>query len=377
MIEHSIDLSLLAIRLKSHSEEQYAKLKDLIIRHRKDFEVYSFKKEYSDRRVPSNIMGSLHNEEIELLLSTKMIDRWHGSEYMFQFRIHYIDKSDCSFLNEPVIITTDFPLDHQDRVFPWVDEGKLTVNKIHLQISPDTQTILNMCCGAGTIAILLAKLLINHRNLQIEGVDVNPRAIAIAQFNQRLNGISSANMKFTSGDMFNNLLDSKYELIVADPPFALQPTGMEEHKHSQGGEHGDEKIKLFLKDVRKYLDPNKGQFYLLAYSLGSVIIEDGEKINISELLDNNNLHNSQLIRFPNNQPVWRFGDEKQVAINPMPVQYMSIRCGDPTYRISEDLSRINKYIKWIQEDLVEKGFTHLFYLIVHYSVNENNTDDLV
>jgi methylase of polypeptide subunit release factors len=371
MIEHPINLSLLEVRLKSHSEDEYAKLKSLLVQHREDFEMYSFKKEYSDRRVPSNIMGSLQNEEIKLLLSTKMIDRWHGSEYMFQFRIHYIDKNDCPFLDEPVITTTDFPLSHQDRVFPWVDEGQLTVNEIHSKIPSDTRSILNMCCGAGTIAILLAKLLKNNKNFHIEGVDINPRAVAIAQFNQKLNGISNANMNFTAGNMFDNLSDSKYELIVADPPFALQPKWMEEHEHSQGGEYGEEKVKLFLKDVKKHLDTTKGQFYLLAYSLGAITTEEGtERINIEKLLVDNDLDDSQITKLPPNQPVWRFGDVKQVAMNPMPVQYMSIRCGDPTYRMSEDLSRINKYIKWIQENLVEKNLTHLFYLIVHYSVNK-------
>jgi methylase of polypeptide subunit release factors len=355
-------------RLKTLKLIDYTRLKQILVEHRGDFEKYSFNREVDSRRIPSDVLRKLGNEDIEILISSEIIGRLHGSEYAFQFRIHYIDRKDFDFSDDDiVIITTDFPLNFEKRVFPWVDEGKLMLKEIHSKISSDTLTILNMCCGAGTIAILLMKLL-KRRNLRIEGIDRSHRAIAIATFNQHLNGIDNSNMQFSYGNMFEELSDAKYDLIVADPPFALQPPGMQEYEHSHGGEHGDAVIKLFLKDVKQHLDLSRGQFFLLAYSLGNPANEDIKKqIKIRELLENNDLNNAQIQVLPKDQPVWRFGDRKQVAINPMPVQYISIRCGDPTYRIAENPDEVDKYIKWIEERLVGKGWTHLHYLIVHYS----------
>ncbi len=225
-----------------------------------------------------------------------------------------------------------------------------------------------MCCGSGTIAILVAKNFQNDQDIQIDGVDINPRAREIADFNQKLNGFGLENsnvaINFTIGNMFSELGGSKYDLIISDPPFALQPPGTSEYDHSKGGEYGEEKIELFLKGVKEHLKA-KGEFYLLAYSLGKDPSNNGE-IKIYESLDKNELHNSRIIPLPN-QRVWRFGDRKQVAINPMPVQYMSIRCGDPTYGIVENPDKVDEYIKWIEEKLVGQGWTHLHYLIVHYS----------
>lgn len=384
MSEHSTSVDELKARLNYYSDDDYINLRNLFIKYRKDiFEKYFFNKKEHQRIIPPSLLAKLYPHELVLLEESRLIERRGGYQYISQFRVHYIDKNDLPFLDEPVIITTDFPLEHTDRVFPWVDEGKLMMKNICSRIPSDTQTILNMCCGTGTIAILLAKLLQNNQDIQIEGVDINPRAVAISQFNQRLNSLgldaSNTTIKFTTGDMFSELADSKYDLIVADPPFALQPPSISEYNHSQGGAYGEEKIELFVKGVKQHLDPIKGQFYLLAYSLGHKPEDDDKKprIRIKGLLKSNNIYNSEIIPLPKNEPVWRFGDRKQVAINPMPVQYMSIRCGDPTYLISESPSKINEYIKWIEEDLVQPGLTHLYYLIVHYFINDDKQDNSI
>lgn len=368
-MQHPINLDKLSIRSKYFSDVEYIQLRELLLKYRKEiFEEHFSNKEDYLRRIPSFLLKKLSNQELDLLEKSNLIERQGGYQYSSQLRVHYIDENNLPFLKEPVIITTDFPLEYTDRVFPWVDEGILTVEKIYRDIDPIKQRVLNMCCGSGTIAILLAKIFQNALDIQIDGVDINPRAREIADFNQKLNGFglkdSSITINFTTGNMFSELGDSKYDLIVSDPPFALQPPDTSEHDHSKGGTYGEEKTALFLQGVKEHLTA-KGEFYLLAYSLGKDPSNNGE-IKINELLDQNELHSSRTIPLPD-QRVWRFGDRKQVAINPMPVQYMSIRCGDPTYRIAENTDKVDEYIKWIEEKLVGKGWTHLHYLIVHYS----------
>lgn len=272
------------------------------------------------------------------------------------------------FKVKDIYVTTDFPVTDPtegERVFPWIDEADLLLNYIdNIDFDYEPNCVLNMCCGAGTIALALAK---KWPRSKIIGIDNNERAILCANFNKELNDLS--NVEFKCGNLFQELEENSFDLIVSDPPFAIQPPKHKEHTHSAGGEYGEKVVKPLIREAPKYLTSN-GRHLMLCYSLGNaqnpLRIED---LLIENQYDKSNINSTVL----NDENVWRFHGKKRVNLNPMPVAYMSIRCGDKDYKIYKQDKGIEDYISWIEKKLIgnNPSYTHLYYLIVDHNLSKN------
>lgn len=71
--------------------------------------------------------------------------------------------------------------------------------------------VLDVGCGYGVIDIILSKI----TDANYEGVDVNKRALHLAEMNAKLNNIS--NVKFYESNCYENVND-KYNVIITNPP---------------------------------------------------------------------------------------------------------------------------------------------------------------
>ena len=88
---------------------------------------------------------------------------------------------------------------------------------------------LDLGCGAGTLALLLA----GHAE-RVVGADINARAVEMSRFNAALNGIG--NVEFRCGDLYQPVEGERFDLIVSQPPY--YPGGELTFLH--GGRRGDE-----------------------------------------------------------------------------------------------------------------------------------------
>lgn len=76
---------------------------------------------------------------------------------------------------------------------------------------------LDIGTGSGVHALQLA----SHSNTVV-GVDISPRAVAFAEFNTALNGITNA--RFAIADVVNGLDTAEpFNLIVSNPPYLISP----------------------------------------------------------------------------------------------------------------------------------------------------------
>lgn len=82
--------------------------------------------------------------------------------------------------------------------------------------------ILDLCTGTGCIGLALAR---HVPELCVVGVDINPEAVALAYENKRLNAIS--NIEFIISDLFDDLKNEKFDIIVTNPPYLSQ----QEYEH--------------------------------------------------------------------------------------------------------------------------------------------------
>jgi len=118
------------------------------------------------------------------------------------------------------------------------------------------QRALDLGCGSGTAALLLAK-----RARATVGVDINPRAVALAKINAAINGIT--NVEFRTGDLFAPVQGETFDLIVSQPPFVPMPVGVSAAAFLYGGPRGDELSLRLLAHLAPHLAP-KGRALLLA-----------------------------------------------------------------------------------------------------------------
>jgi len=85
-----------------------------------------------------------------------------------------------------------------------------------LTVRRPVRRALDLGSGGGVQALLASR----HCQ-QVVGVDLNPRAVAFARFNARLNGIR--NVEFREGDLFAPVADERFDLVVCNPPYVVSP----------------------------------------------------------------------------------------------------------------------------------------------------------
>lgn len=164
------------------------------------------------------------------------------------------------WLDDGRTIVTDRPDDRRlTRVFPlFSDEGLLLAK---LVASGQYSTVLDIGTGSGIIAITGALA-----GASVVATDVNPRALAMASINARLNGVEEK-VSLVLSDAFAGVPQgAAYDLIVANPPFAAIPPGCVFHQSGHGGPDGLAVIRRILARAAAYLAP-KGVLVMLSMSL--------------------------------------------------------------------------------------------------------------
>lgn len=91
-----------------------------------------------------------------------------------------------------------------------IDYGSRLLVDIYLKNRKAINNFLDVGCGYGFISILLAKVL----GISGIGVDVNRRALKLAEENAKLNKV---NVEFKESNCYENI-DGRYDLIISNPP---------------------------------------------------------------------------------------------------------------------------------------------------------------
>lgn len=116
--------------------------------------------------------------------------------------------------------------------------------------------VLDVGCGAGTFALVAA----DRGSTEAVGIDINPRAIELARFNARLNGLSA---EFIAGDLFAPVEGRRFDLVVSQPPFVARAPEIEAAVFLHGGTYGDEFAVSLLGQCPRVLSPGGRALMLL------------------------------------------------------------------------------------------------------------------
>ena len=103
-----------------------------------------------------------------------------------------------------------------------VDNGVFSKNKLDtgsrvliegILLSGIYGNVLDLGCGYGALSIILSSF--SSIDTFFDGVDVNKRAIHLANMNKKLNKIN--NINFFESDVYSNIT-KKYDFIITNPP---------------------------------------------------------------------------------------------------------------------------------------------------------------
>lgn len=100
--------------------------------------------------------------------------------------------------------------------------------------------VLDLGCGTGVVGIILGTI---NKNISIDMVDVNERALDLAKENIKLNDLD--NNIFVS-DIYSNIC-GKYDYIITNPPIRA----------------GKEVVRKFLLDAKDYLIDDGALFFVM------------------------------------------------------------------------------------------------------------------
>lgn len=132
-------------------------------------------------------------EYIELLKQGEPIEHiTHQKEFM---KLNF-------YVNENVLI-------------PRQDTEVLVEEVIKIAKKVRAKKILDLCTGSGAIVVSLAKYL---ENVELTALDISAKAIDIAIANAKNNNVQDK-ITFVESNLFDNLGQGKYDIIVSNPPY--------------------------------------------------------------------------------------------------------------------------------------------------------------
>lgn len=108
------------------------------------------------------------------------------------------------------------------------------------------QSALDLGCGAGTCALLLAQGV-----KRVIATDINPRALVLSRVNALLNG--TTNVEFREGDSFAPARGERFDIIASQPPFVPFAEGTSAAAFLYGGARGDEMALGVLSQMASHL----------------------------------------------------------------------------------------------------------------------------
>lgn len=122
--------------------------------------------------------------------------------------------------------------------------GRSSITLANLTVRRHSQDTIDLGTGCGIQALQAAR----HSD-HVLAVDLNPRAVSLASFNAKLNGLH--HMECVEGNLFGPAEGRKFDLVMSNPPFVISPEN--QYIYRDGGMEGDELCRKIVREVPHYM----------------------------------------------------------------------------------------------------------------------------
>jgi hypothetical protein len=123
--------------------------------------------------------------------------------------------------------------------------GQSSMTLANLTVRRPVRQALDLGTGCGVQALLAAR-----HSERVVAVDRNPRAVQLADFNAKLNGIP--HLQCLHGDFFEPVTGLSFGLVVANPPFVISPE--KHYLYRDSGMPGDQICREMVRQAPKFLE---------------------------------------------------------------------------------------------------------------------------
>ena len=186
--------------------------------------------------------------------------------------------------NQKEFMKLNFFVD-ENVLIPRQDTEILVEEVIKIAKKINSKKILDLCTGSGAIGISLAKYI---EKSEITATDISEDAIRVANKNAIMNNVEDK-ITFIKSDLFNNIPNNKYDIIVSNPPYIKKEIIKTLEKQVQnepilaldGGEDGLDFYRIILENASKYLNEDGFLFLEIGYN---------QKEKLEELFNNSKLY---------------------------------------------------------------------------------------
>lgn len=126
-----------------------------------------------------------------------------------------------------------------------LDVNPTTVTLSYLTVRRQVRCALDVGTGCGVLALLAAR----HAD-RVVGTDTNERALNLAAFNARLNGVE--HVEWRLGSLFEPVAGDRFDLIVCNPPYVISPDS--QYVFRDGGRRGDALCQEIAGQIPQFLE---------------------------------------------------------------------------------------------------------------------------
>lgn len=187
---------------------------------------------------------------------------------------------------------------NENVLIPRQDTEILVEEVIEIAKRINAKKILDLCTGSGAIAISLAKYL---PETDIYAIDISSEALEVAQKNANINNVK---VNFINSDIFENLKEKEFDIIVSNPPYikteVCESLNKEVKKEPlialDGGNDGLYFYKKIIEQCDKYLKKDGFLCFEIGYDQKDEVVNIiNEKLNFKDTYSKKDLYNNDRI----------------------------------------------------------------------------------
>ena len=104
---------------------------------------------------------------------------------------------------------------NENVLIPRADTEILVEEALKIAKRINAKKILDLCTGSGAIAISIAKYL---EDVEVTAIDISKEALRVAKRNATNNEVENK-ITFIQSDLFENIGNTKFDMIISNPPY--------------------------------------------------------------------------------------------------------------------------------------------------------------